>query len=288
MVREVSEACHRHGLRFSVYYSPWDKQEPYGKPEYNDVMVAELTELLTNYGLVDIVWFDGAGQDPRVSGVKMDFDWARIHKTIRTLQPQAVISGVGPDIRWIGNEGSRGRETEWSVQGIHRPQKDFAGFRCGVTSQAPQLGHIKQLIESRPIQLAWFPARGGLPIHTKWFWVRERRTRSLEYLVTSYYQTVGSNATVMYNLSPDPQGQVPKDDMALMHAFGQWRRQLWSTDHANGAVAVADKTREEGHHPNYLLDDDIHSGWVAPKGQEDGTVTMNLPVAKTFDGICPF
>ena len=151
LVREFFDACREANIRTCIYYSPWDKQESYGKPEYNNLMINELTELLSNYGNVDLVWFDGAGIDPKISGKTMDFDWQCIYSTIRSLQPQALISGSGPDIRWLGNEGGRGRFTEWSVQGIHRSEADFSGWHSGVPSTAKKLGSRQQLVDAEQL-----------------------------------------------------------------------------------------------------------------------------------------
>lgn len=115
VVKEVSEACRKYGLLFGVYLSPWDMHEQtYGTPEYNDFFVNQLTELLTQYGPIAEVWFDGAcGEGP--NGKKQEYDFDRWYKLIRELQPQAIISIMGPDVRWVGNERGIARKTEWSV-----------------------------------------------------------------------------------------------------------------------------------------------------------------------------
>ena len=296
LVKEVSEAAQRHGLRFCVYYSPWDKQEPYGTPAYNDLMVDELTELLTNYGAVDLVWFDGAGISTKVSGVEMDFDWDRIHATIHKLQPSAIISGVGPDVRWVGNEAGRGRTTEWCVQGVVYDTKDFPGAHAGVPTMAPELGDISQLMTLKGIddmtgdtsklrQLTWMPARGGLPVHTKWFWNPLEKVRSLNYLTESFFSTIGCNSGVILNMSPDTTGLVPEEDMAVMKAFGEWRRELMGHNYALGARAETTPTGEGGYNVSYMFDDDIRTGWVAPEGIETAEIVINLYGEQTFDVV---
>ena len=116
VVREAAEACRRAGLKFGVYLSPWDRHDPRygsGKP-YDDYYVAQLTELLTGYGELFCVWLDGAcGEGP--NGRRQAYDWARYYETIRALQPGAVISVCGPDVRWCGNEAGHCRPSEWSV-----------------------------------------------------------------------------------------------------------------------------------------------------------------------------
>lgn len=283
IVREFTDACRKEGIGICLYYSPWDMQEPYGKPEYNDLMVNELTELLTNYGLVDLVWFDGAGIDPKVSGVKMDFDWQRIYSTIRTLQPQALISGAGPDIRWVGNEGGRGRFTEWSVQGIQLPEADFSGNDSGVPLTDDSLGYRKQLTGAK--QLAWYPARGGLPVRYGWFWHPGQSSRPLSYLIDSYFETVGQNSNLLVNLSPDTCGLVPEEDVQLMADFGNYLKAMYKHNYASGAVAHATTVRDGGYAANYIFDEDIRTCWVAPAGSSTGEIIIDLYGRQEFNVV---
>src|SRR5690606_16658294 len=115
LVKEVADACKKYDIGFGVYLSPWDRNaKVYGTPEYNDFFVEQLTELLTKYGQIDEVWFDGAnGEGP--NGKKQVYDFERWYQLIRKLQPSAVIAVMGPDVRWVGTETGYGRETEWSV-----------------------------------------------------------------------------------------------------------------------------------------------------------------------------
>ena len=283
VVREFFDACREAGVRTCIYYSPWDKQEPYGKPEYNDLMVNELTELLTNYGNVDLVWFDGAGINPKTSGKKMDFDWQRIYSTIRSLQPQALISGAAPDVRWVGNEGGKGRFTEWSVQGIKLKEADFSGFNSGVPLTAKNLGYREQLLEAE--QLAWYPARGGLPIRHQWFWKPGQQNRSLEYLVKSYFETVGQNSNLLVNLSPNSDGLVPEDDVERMAEFGKYLEVLYQRNYAEGAVAKSASIRSGGFAANHLFDDDLRTCWMAPEGETSGEIIVELYGEQSFNVI---
>ena len=116
IVADVSQACKKFGLKFGIYLSPWDRNSKlYGQGKtYDDYFINQLTELLTNYGPVFSVWFDGAcGEGP--NGKKQVYDFPRYYEVIRNLQPQACISVCGPDVRWCGNEAGHCRETEWSV-----------------------------------------------------------------------------------------------------------------------------------------------------------------------------
>ncbi|MEA4983533.1 MAG: alpha-L-fucosidase, partial [Paludibacter sp.] len=129
LVREVADACRREGIKIGIYISPWDRNHPtYGdSPAYNKVFMNQLTELLTNYGELFEVWFDGAnGEGP--NGKVQQYDWESYYTLIRRLQPNAVIAVMGPDVRWVGNEAGKGRDPEWSVLPIGvASQKSIAG-----------------------------------------------------------------------------------------------------------------------------------------------------------------
>ena len=116
IVREVADACQAAGIKFGVYLSPWDRNsELYGRgEEYDDYFVNQLTELLTNYGPVFDVWFDGACGEG-AGGMRQCYNWERYYEVIRKLQPDACINVCGPDIRWCGNEAGDTRDAEWSV-----------------------------------------------------------------------------------------------------------------------------------------------------------------------------
>ena len=116
VVKEVADACKLYNIGFGIYLSPWDRNSPYygDSATYNTYFMNQLTELLTHYGKVDEVWFDGAnGEGP--NGKKQVYNFAAWYKLIRTLQPAAVIAVMGPDVRWVGTESGVGRTTEWSV-----------------------------------------------------------------------------------------------------------------------------------------------------------------------------
>ncbi len=131
VVRDVSDACRRGGIRFGVYLSPWDHHEKtYGSDAYNNFYKNQLRELLTNYGEIAEVWWDGAcGEGP--NGKKQKYDWNGYIQLVRQLQPKALMAIVGPDIRWVGNEDGLARESEWSVlpKGFDKPEARDLGDR---------------------------------------------------------------------------------------------------------------------------------------------------------------
>ena len=194
VVKELSDACRKVGIKFGVYLSPWDRNNPdYGKGEaYDDYFVNQLTELLTNYGELFTVWFDGAcGEGP--NGKVQKYDWERYYAVIRKLQPKACISVSGPDVRWCGNEAGDTRESEWSVVPAkisetelvaeHSQKEDNEKFsKQGMNEQDRDLGSRDRL---RGVsKLIWYPAEVDVSIRPGWFYHEDQddKVRSLENL----------------------------------------------------------------------------------------------------------
>ena len=238
LVKEVADACRKYDMKLCLYLSPWDMHEPtYGTDAYNDHYIHQLEELLTNYGPVYLLWFDGAGTDDAVSGKKMPFDWNRIFRRARELQPDVLLSGNAPDIRWVGNEKGKGRETEWCVQGINSLDQ-FFGSLNGYSYKTPNLGSIEDLMTKK--RLVWYPSRSGMPLRNGWFYNSkdDNTTKSMSYLIDSYFSSVGRNSNLLPNLSPDSTGRFPVKDAQRMIAFGQMIQRMKSVDYAKGAQAI--------------------------------------------------
>ena len=166
VVKELRDACDKYGMKFGVYLSPWDRNaECYGdSPRYNEFFISQLTELLSNYGEVNEVWFDGAnGEGP--NGKKQIYDWDAFYKTIQRLQPKAVMAIMGDDVRWVGNEKGLGRETEWNATvlttGIYARSAEN-NKRLGVFRKAKDLGSRSMLAEAT--ELFWYPSEVGVSI----------------------------------------------------------------------------------------------------------------------------
>lgn len=238
LVKEVADACQKHGLKFGVYLSPWDRHEAcYGSGQaYDDFYLAQLTELLTHYGEIFSVWLDGAnGEGP--NGKKQTYDWARYYATIRRLQPNAAISVCGPDVRWCGNEAGQTREKEWSVVPIelrdvekiaeHSQQVDDGEFSRKVTSGDEDLGSREALANYQGT-LVWYPAEVNTSIRPGWFYheTEDEQVRSVEELYQIYLHSVGGNATFLLNLPPTPQGEIHENDVRVLKALGEKIRQL--------------------------------------------------------------
>lgn len=212
VVAELRKACTKYGLKFGVYLSPWDRHAPcYGEGEvYNKYFIEQLTELLTNYGEVHEVWFDGAnGEGP--NGKKQEYDWDAILKTIHTLQPNAVTAIMGDDVRWVGNEGGVGRETEWSAT-INAPgsytQASNKLKERGITNMSPDLGSRYRLKDAECAY--WYPSEVDVSIRPGWFFHEEEnsKVRSLANLVDIYYKSVGRNSVLLLNIPPTTKGLI--------------------------------------------------------------------------------
>ena len=202
VVKEVADACKKGGIKFGVYLSPWDRNSNiYGSEEYNDYFCHQLTELLTNYGEVFTVWFDGAcGERP--NGKRQIYDWDRYYALIRKLQPNACIAICGPDIRWCGNEAGHTRPSEWSVLpvGFAEPDEvaensqrvDSSEFREKTIKETERDLGSREFLKDN-IGLRWYPAETDTSIRPGWFYHadEDERVRSTETLLDIWYRTVG-------------------------------------------------------------------------------------------------
>lgn len=240
VVKELRDACTKYGMKFGVYLSPWDRNaECYGdSPRYNQFFIEQLTELLTNYGEVHEVWFDGAnGEGP--NGKKQEYDWDAFYKTIQRLQPKAVMAIMGDDVRWVGNEKGLGRETEWSATvltpGVYaRSAENNAALNIGPT--AKDLGSREMLANAK--ELFWYPSEVDVSIRPGWFWHEEEndRVKSLKHLSDIYFQSVGYNSVLLLNIPPDTRGLIHEADVARLKEFAAYREATFKDNRVtNGA-----------------------------------------------------
>jgi Alpha-L-fucosidase len=232
VVKELREACDKYGMKFGVYLSPWDRNaECYGdSPRYNEFFIRQLTELLTNYGEIHEVWFDGAnGEGP--NGKKQVYDWDAFYETIQRLQPKAVMAIMGDDVRWVGNEKGMGRETEWSATvltpGIYARSGEN-NKRLGVFSKAPDLGSRKML--EKATELFWYPSEVDVSIRPGWFYHAEEdgKVKSLKHLSDIYFQSVGYNSVLLLNIPPDRRGLIHEADIKRLKDFTAYRKQVFA------------------------------------------------------------
>ena len=227
VVREAAEACRRGGIRFGFYLSPWDRHSPlYGTDAYNDYYKAQLTELLTGYGDIFYVWFDGAcGEGP--NGKKQEYDFEGYIDLIRKYQPNACIfNDAGPDIRWCGNESGHARYAEWMVvphELCHRAQKQtdgalLPGTLHGIDNMWQDLGSMEVIQYSKG--LCFCPAEVDMSIRPGWFYHPEEEPHSLDRLMHTYMTSVGGSASFHLNIPPMPSGRFDPRDIARLKELG--------------------------------------------------------------------
>ncbi|EGJ71605.1 coagulation factor 5/8 type domain protein [Bacteroides coprosuis DSM 18011] len=225
VVRDLKEACDKYGLKFGVYLSPWDRNAScYGTDEYNDFFIQQLTELLTQYGDIYEVWFDGAnGEGP--NGKVQTYDWERILSTIKQLQPRAVTAIMGDDVRWVGNESGLGRTTEWSVTPLvpssyARAKKVNASL--GIDDVSKDLGSRELLAKAN--ELFWYPSEVDVSIRPGWFYHPEEdhQVKSVNQLVDIYFQSVGLNSVLLLNIPPNTDGLISQSDASRLYDFSNY------------------------------------------------------------------
>lgn len=230
IVRQVSDACRELGMDFGVYLSPWDMHEKtYGTPAYNDYFCNQLTELLTGYGDIFEVWFDGAKAE---TAGDFDYDWERFYQTVRGLQPEANMAVCGPDLRWVGNEAGKTRESEFSVvpayltraeivQGKSQRRVEDGEKMKRLTSSAEDLGSRDVLKKAE--KLCWYPAETDVSIRKGWFYHQEEdgTVKKAGDLFSLYLHSVGNNSSLLLNIPPSPEGVIARRDAEVLRELGE-------------------------------------------------------------------
>ena len=294
VVREVSDACRRGGIRFGVYVSPWDRNNPHygeGKP-YDDFFCAQLAELCSDYGDLFCVWFDGAcGEGP--NGRKQVYDWERYYSVIRRLQPDACISICGPDIRWCGNEAGDTRESEWSVipTGFGPPDGIPAESRkAGSPSfREKKLDPSARDLGSREFcrgasGFAWKPSETDTSIRPGWFYhpSEDTKVRSVETLLDIWYRTVGGNSSLLLNIPPDRRGLMHETDVSRLREMGEYIKKTFAVDLAGKAVITSDtddgvntagNVRQDSYDSYFKTEDGVNAASLTFSFKEPETVS---------------
>jgi len=261
VVREVADACRKGGIKFGVYLSPWDRnQSTYGdSPAYNRYFTDQLTELLTNYGPVAEVWFDGAcGEGP--NGKRQVYDWAAYYAVVRKLQPDALIAICGPDVRWVGNESGVARETEWSVQPANPARHGKSG----------------------PV---WYPAECDVSIRPGWFYHpnQDARVKSLDHLLDIYYKSVGRNSVLLLNIPPDRRGLIHENDARRLRELRAVLDATFRQNLALASKATASSSQDAEHGPAKAIDGDATTFWTAKPGAMAASLEIDLGKTVTFN-----
>ncbi len=226
VVREVKEACDNHEMKFGIYLSPWDRNAAsYGnKTKYNNLYTSQLTELLTQYGEIHEIWFDGAnGEGP--NGRVQEYDWSRFYHVIDSLQPKAVKAIMGDDVRWVGNEEGLGRETEWSVTPLNPDINESIlseNERLNLSPTTSDLGSRELITDAKT--LYWYPSEVDVSIRPGWFYHEDEddQVKSLQELAEIYFRSVGMNSVLLLNVPPDKRGRLHDTDVERLRQFGNW------------------------------------------------------------------
>jgi len=271
VIRDLSEACRRHGLKLGIYVSPWDRHEPsYGdSPRYNEHFKNQLRELLTNYGEVFEVWFDGAcGEGP--NGKRQVYDWPGFVGVVRECQPNAVIfSDGGPDVRWVGNEDGFANPTNWSLL---RRDEVYPGYP-----------NYQELTSGHSDGTHWVPAECDVSIRPNWYYrsTDDDKVKSPRELLELYFKSAGRNGSLLLNVPPDRRGLIHERDIESLQGFRKLRDEAFARDLARGATVVASCVR--GAAPRYqashVVDGDEESYWAT----DDSVTTASLVISFEHD-----
>lgn len=262
VLKELSAACKEYGLKFGVYLSPWDQNHPsYGTPEYNNIFAKTLEEVLTNYGDIYEMWFDGAnGEGP--NGKKQVYDWPLFRSVVYKHQPQAVIfSDIGPGARWIGNESGFAGETNWSTLNTD-------GF--GMGHDAPKRESLNSGDENGKY---WIPGEVDVSIRPGWFYspATDDKVKTLDQLLGIYYSSIGRNANLLLNVPVSRSGKIHPTDSTRLMELKRVTDEVFKTNLAKGKNVVVNATKT-----TQLTDGDFETYWVGEAGVKEATLTLDL------------
>ncbi len=287
VVKEFSESCRKVGIGFGVYLSPWDRNHAeYGKPEYISFYRNQLRELLTRYGPISEVWFDGAnGGDGYYGGMRETrvidrttyYGWSETWKIVRELQPEAVIfSDVGPDVRWVGNENGFSGDTCWSTYTPVGEKGDEA---------APGYVRYEQGINGTKNGKFWIPAECDVSIRPGWFYHpgEDSLVKTPEELFDLYVNSVGHNASLLLNIPPQPDGHLNRKDVQSLYGL----KKLIDTTFAHNLVddGSATSSNIRGNDPHFAaansIDSSVSTYWATDDSVRSATleISWNHPVS---------
>lgn len=293
VIAEVAAACRENGLKLGIYLSPWDISSPlYGTPEYNEHFKNQLQELLSNYGEISEVWFDGAcGEGPK--GKKQVYDWLGYYELVRNLQPDAVIAIMGPDVRWVGTESGYGRETEWSVVPVSKtfterimndPRQSLPGglFEPVGDRMETDLGSREKIKDAGG--LIWYPSEVDVSIRPGWFYHEDQDSmvKSPEELVDIYFSSVGRNSVLLLNIPPDKRGLIHENDVKSLEGMHKILDETFATNLAAQATLKITPENELSESAN-LLDKDNKTFWTPGKGITNCIIELDLGKETDFD-----
>ena len=287
VVKELSEACRRQGLKFGVYLSPWDRNhKDYARPEYITYYRNQLRELLTNYGDIFTVWFDGAnGGDGYYGGARemrrIDnrtyYDWPNTWSIVREKMPMAVMfSDAGPDFRWVGNESGIAGDPCWATLDMSKPNRHPGGTNEGLNSG------------ERP-GTAWLPAECDVSIRPGWFYhaKEDAQVKAPAQLLDIYYKSVGRGACLNLNIPPDRRGRIADPDIASLREFRRILDTTFAKNLAEKAKLTASSVRgnDQKFAAANVLDTDRQTYWATDDDVTTPELVLDLGGAVTFDVV---
>jgi alpha-L-fucosidase len=291
IVQDISSAASRHGLKFGVYLSPWDRNNrAYGRSEYIGIYRRQLTEVLTGYGPIFEIWHDGANggtgyyggaREKRLIDKATYYDWPNTWALARKLQPEAAIfSDVGPDIRWVGNEKGIAGETCWAT---YDPVGEYGG------PAAPGDVNAEQSAVGTRHGKHWIPAECDVSIRPGWFWHEEEnsKVKSPRELMDLYCESVGRGASFLLNVPPDRRGLLNENDVSSLRDFGRIWQQTFSKNLAIGAKLKTSSVRGsiDRFSPQTLLNGDRYSFWASDDSVTTPELELQFPTPVSFNVI---
>jgi alpha-L-fucosidase len=286
IVKEFTEACAKNGIKAGLYLSPWDRNHAgYGTPAYITYYKNQLRELLTNYGKISEMWFDGAnGGDGYYGGArevrKIDklnyYPWKEIQSIVYQLQPDALIfSDAGPDIHWIGNERGIAGETFWSM---------FTRDKVVVGDSDEDYLNTGDYYGKD-----WVIGQCDVSIRKGWFFhtTDDVNVKTPSQLVDLYYRSVGRNAVFLLNIPPDRNGLFAEKDVASIKKFREILNGTFKNNLAANAKVTASSvfSASAGFSPGNITDNDVNSYWAADEGKREATIEIDIDSTKKFDRI---
>jgi len=285
VVKDLSEACKKHGLKFGAYLSPWDRNHAeYARPAYVEYYRNQTRELMTNYGEVFETWYDGANggsgyyggaRETRRIDRKTHYDWPDTWKLVRELQPGCIrFSDGGPDIRWVGNERGFGYDPNWAT--FNRD------------GRWPGISVKESLWHGDKDGTHWVPAEVDVSIRPGWFWHESQndKVKTLEQLLDIYYASVGLGCNLLLNVPPDRRGLFHEIDVQRLHELGRVLSETFETDLAKGKPVTADNVRgaSDRFGPQLLTDGDRNTFWAADDVRQ-ASLEVDLGEPVEFDRV---
>lgn len=286
VVRELAEACNEFGLKMGIYLSPWDRNHPeYGTETYITYFRNQLTELLTNYGEIFEVWFDGANggtgyygganEERRVDRQNY-YDWANTWQIVRDLQPNAVMfSDAGPDVRWVGNEAGWAGETNWSM--LRRDEF------------WPGSPNYRELTNGHDDGTHWVPAEVDVSIRPGWYYhpKEDDKVRTVEELVDIYYQSIGRNASLLLNFPVDTRGLIHENDVENLMKMVETVRNELKTNLTGQATVTASAVRGNASKYNAVntIDSNPETYWSTDDDITEASIIFEFDEQVTFNRL---